>query len=231
MQSTHSVDLSASTVIPTLNINDAVAVEQEALLARDALNTETSTPINLLPIPEGAQLTVTNAEDEAANDLNSDEHSSHSTEEMDGDLYPSNVDSDERMKRTSKQNAIKYNDFREHEWKSFWTDSSTISFEVSHTHLQKASYTIKEPQLLAHLKELAFMIKYFHKDSKERKEKVAAIQTTIDFELLTQNMDLSKILKPITERQERLEIHVASMSTQLNEVQTTMKWLVSTPPW
>lgn len=56
---------------------------------------------------------------------------------------------------------------------------------------------------------------------------MGSIRDVVDKALLTHKMGLTKIVKPIADRQKKLEEKVDHMSTQLNEVQTSMELLVS----
>lgn len=94
-----------------------------------------------------------------------DDDSDHSITEIDEELlFDSGVDSHEKQRRTREHKAANNMMFRSKECNFTWKIAdNSISYEVAHSHLQTASNAIKDPQLLAHLKTSAIMIKSLYK--------------------------------------------------------------------
>lgn len=109
--------------------------------------------------------------------------------------------------------------FRDIEWNCTWKNANnSISHKVAHTHLQTASATIKDHQLLTYLKSHVIMMKSLHKDNVETKEKARSIRNEFYNAFITQKKDSIKLFKSIADRQTKLEEKVNHVSTQVNKV-------------
>lgn len=103
----------------------------------------------MLNIPSNAQISTTDVVAQETSNPDkycswfsnkSNAHFADSSSTNDEMFFDSDFDSQKRQLRTNIHNDVIFNNFREQEWNSTWTDLfSSISIKNVHTHLQKAS--------------------------------------------------------------------------------------------
>lgn len=72
---------------------------------------------------------------------------------------------EQKRKIQAKNNAKHVAEYRSKGWSKGWKDANqNFSHPVAHEHLASAEAEIQDPQLLAHLKSSAIMIKSLHSE-------------------------------------------------------------------
>lgn len=117
---------------------------------------------------------------------------------------------------------------RSEEWRHTWRHpESSFSYKIAHEHLLTAEMSIKDPDLLTHLKTSTIMIKSVHSDQVETPNAIDKVRTAFDDVKSKQEFKLKRALRSINERQATIKKKQEDIYAQLSQIQTSMELLVS----